>query len=137
MGLHPFRRSEESLLLTVPGAQDDGAARPPSLLQERSKRTRLFEKRGLAADRILRSIYPRVVVVAVDPPFVGPCRTGNARDNVAGRNDLPIEGQLHMDLRGPRAEVIGERQRTAPLQRGDRTAERGKQRPSVSVRNGR
>ena len=133
--LDPFRRAEEPLLLAVPGAEDDRALRPPSLLKERADGAGLLEHRDEAADRVLGAVDPRVVVVAADHPLVGPHGAGNVRDDVAHGHHVPVERELDVHGRRARADAVRDRQRSAPRLRRNRTLECGEKRPRVRVRD--
>ena len=67
--LDPFGRAEQRGLFAVPGGVDDRALRRPSLLAQFAERARFFEHRRHAADRIVRAVHPRVVMIAADHPF--------------------------------------------------------------------
>ena len=68
----------------------------------------------------LGPVDPGVVVIAADDPLVGIDRARDPRDDVADRRDLPVEGDLEMDLRGAGTDVVRDREGAAPLPRRDR-----------------
>src|SRR6266542_7049998 len=127
MRLGPLGRAQESRLLPVPGAEQDRAAGSPAFLHKSPEGARLLEERGQAADGVARSIDPGVVVVATDNPFVGEYRSRDPRDDVAHRCDLPVEGDLEMDLRRAGTDVVGEGQSATPFPRSEGARKRGEQ----------
>src|SRR5205814_3226324 len=68
--LGPLGGSEQSPLLTIPEREDEGPARLPTRFQQLAKRACRLEERRRAARRIRRAIHPRVMMVAVEHPFV-------------------------------------------------------------------
>ncbi len=131
--LGPLGRAEQPLLLAVPRAQENRALGPPALLEHRSVRAGLFEHRHEARDRILGPVDPGIVVIAPDDPLVGPDAARDSCDDVARGNELPVEDELEVDLRGPRADPVGDRERAAPALRRDRALEGREQRLRVAV----
>src|ERR1700722_2223871 len=82
MLLGPLGGPQQSEFFAVPERQHDGALGLPALFPQRSERSRGFEQRCRAADRIVRAIYPAVVMIAVYDPFVGISAAGNDRDHI-------------------------------------------------------
>ena len=78
-------------------------------------------------------MHPRIVMIAVDYPFVRIHAAGNRRDHIKKRFCRPVEIQLQMDARRPTANVVGERQGTAPALWCNRTTQVGEQRLGVLV----
>ena len=83
--LDPLRRADETRLLAVPRRVHDRALRPPAGLRERAERLRLGQLGHEAADRVLRAVHPRVVVVAAQNPLVRKLRALQHREDVAHR----------------------------------------------------
>ena len=85
MLFHPFGGTEQSRLLAIPGAINNGPPRFPPLLAQFAQRSRFFQLRHHPGNRIFRAIHPRVVVVAADHPFVRGFVAGNLGDDVIDR----------------------------------------------------
>ena len=115
--LRPLRRSQQAPLFAVPQRQNDRSRRAPPGLQQLPQTARRFHQRRCAADRIVGAAHPRIVMIAEDDPLIGPRRPRNAGDDVVERSILPLEAQVHVDLRGTGADVIRERQRALPFVR--------------------
>ena len=96
---------------------------------------RLFEHGDLTADRILRAIDPRIVVVAADDPLVGTLIPRQARDHVVSGHDLEVEFRFQMNRGRTRPDVIGDWKRAAPRVGRDRACHRPEQRKRVGIRN--
>src|SRR3989441_10986335 len=121
--------------LAVPGGVDDGAPRPPALLQELAVGAGLFEQRHLARDRVFGAVHPGIVVVAADHPLVRRGRARDARDDVVQRLETPIGFDAQVHLRRPGADVVGDREAAAPLLGRHRAGERREQGLGVAVGN--
>ena len=124
MGLDPLRRAEQPLLFAVPGAEEDRPFRLPSLRQELSEGARLLEKGRHGADGILGPVDPRIVVISVQKPLIGPGGAFDTGDDVVSRHDSPIERHLEAHLRRPGANVVGQRQGASPCGRRDGSLQR-------------
>ena len=114
---------------------DQRPLRRPALLAQLAERARLFEQHGRAADRIARAVDPRVVMVAADDPLVRKRAARHLRDDVVERLRVPVERDLQVHARRPRADPVGDRQRAAPAVGRHRTLDRGQQRLRVRVRD--
>ena len=134
--LGPLGRAEQARLLGVPRRVDDGAARPRALPRQLAHGPRLLQQRDHPADGVVGPVDPRVVVVAAHHPLVGPLGSTEARDDVEGRRQFPVEGELEPDGGRAGAEVVGDGQRAAPRGRRDGAAERPQQRERVGVGDG-
>ena len=88
---HPLGRAEQHRLLGVPGRVDDGAPRPPALLEQLAQRAGLLEQGDLAGDRVLGAVHPGVVVVAADDPLLLRRGARDARDDVVDGGLAPVE----------------------------------------------
>ncbi len=110
----PLRRSEQRGLLTIPEAINDGARWLPALLQQLAERSRFFELRACAGERVLGTIDPGVVMIAANDPLVREFRAGDARDDVIEGFAIPVETDGQVRLRRARPNVIGQGQSAAP-----------------------
>jgi hypothetical protein len=72
-------------------------------------------------------------MIAVQDPLIGELGALDPGDDIVEGTHLPVEGQLHVDLRRPRADVIRDRQRPAPRLRRDRALQPPQQRQRVGV----
>ena len=135
MGLHPFGRAEEPRLLAIPGAIDDRAVRALPGPGQLADGLGLGQECHLPADRVRRPVHPRVVMVAANDPLVGPLAAAQAGDHVVGGRLLPVELELEVHLRGAGSEVIGGRERPAPVFGRHRPAQRLEQRQRVGGRD--
>ena len=133
--LDPLGRSEQRRFFAVPGGIDHRPLRRPALLAQLAERARLFEQHGRAADRIGRAVDPRVVMVAAHDPLVRERAALHLRDDVVERLRVPVERDLQVHPRRPRADAIRDRQRAAPAVRRHRPADRRQQRLRVAVRD--
>ena len=133
--LDPLGRSEQPLLLAVPADEQDAAPRPPALLHHVAHRARDRHHRDVAADRIRRAERPRVAMRADDDPFVRRHRAGNPADDVDQAALRVVHLQLHVDLRRPGTDVVGDRQRAAPRLRRDRPVQPLEQLDAVAIRH--
>ena len=70
----PTRSSRGGPAPRRPSRIDERAPRTPAGLRKLADRAGLFHHRDHAADRIVRAVHPRVVVVAADDPLVGQLR---------------------------------------------------------------
>src|SRR5580700_11215647 len=71
MLFYPLGGTEKHGLFTIPGGVDDGALRLPSLFGKLAKCARLLQQYHLTGDRVIRAIYPRIVMVAAQHPKIG------------------------------------------------------------------
>ncbi len=133
MGLGPFGRAQQAGLLTVPRGVDDRPPRLPPLAEQGAHRPRLLHERDLPRDRVLRAVHPGVVVIAAHDPLIrrfGPLDRG---DHVVDRLGIPVELRPEVHPRRSGSDVVGERQRPAPLPWRHRAAERSQQRLRIGV----
>ena len=133
--LDPFGRADQALFLGVPGAIDDRAFWLPTGFGEFADRTGLFHLGNHAADRIARSIDPRVMMVTANYPLIGPLAALHFGDHVVDRLHLPVEFELHSNGRGSAAEMICNGQSSAPRLGNHRAIEVFEQRQSVRIRD--
>ena len=131
--LGPFGRTEQAGFLAVPETIDDGPLRLPALFQQFRKAAHLFHLGDRAGDWILRAIHPGVVMIAANDPFVRILGAGNAHDHVIEALRIPVEFHAHVNFRGTRSDVIGDRQRAPPCFGRDRPFQCGQQRLRVSI----
>jgi hypothetical protein len=125
MGFGPFGRPQQHRFLAVPRAVNDCPARLPALLQQIAEGTRFFEQRHLPGDGIFGTIYPGIVMIATNNPFISGGGAGNFGNNVVNFFDVPIRFHFEVDLSWARSHVVGDGQRTAPLWRRHRSFEGG------------
>jgi hypothetical protein len=71
--LHPLGRADQAFFLGVPTAKDDGALRPPALLEQRADAMHRFQHGRGAAVGIDRAIDPRVAMIAATTQSSGYC----------------------------------------------------------------
>jgi len=116
MRLHPFRGAEQARLFAIPGAKNDRALGLPSGLHQFRGCARLFQQGHLPGDGILGAVHPRVMVIPTNHPFVRIHGPGYFCDHVVQRLDVPIGKYFKVHFRGPRADVIGKRQASAPCE---------------------
>ena len=125
--LDPFCRAHQHGFLGIPGAVDDGALGPPTLLRQFSERARLLQQGDLPGRWVFRSVHPGIVVIAADHPLVGGLRARNPRDHVVDFLHVPIKIHLEMHFRFARTHVIRNRQPAAPFLGRHRPFQRGQQ----------
>ena len=134
MRFRPFGGAEQSGLLSVPKAENDGALRLPTLLQESAETARLFHQRTRAGERIFGAIDPGVVVVAADDPLVRGDRSWNAHDHVVGDhsgavvygNDLGVVDAVFLAIVGSHVrENVGLQLAFAIVANGDEVVGKG------------
>ncbi len=123
MLLDPLGRAHQAFFFAVPTAEDERALRLPSRLQQFADAVYRFEHRRGAAVGIDRAIDPGVAMIAGDHPFVGQFAAAHAADHVPQRAELIVLLEMHLHLRRPGTDVIGEGQRALPLARRIRSAE--------------
>src|ERR1017187_2272025 len=132
--LDPLCRADQARLLAVPSRVHDRAPRLPPGPRERAERFRLGQLGHEAADRVLRAVHPRVVVVSAQNPLVRKLRALQHREDVAHRLHPPVERELQVSLRGTGPEVIREGQRAAPRLGRDGARESLQERQRVGPR---
>ena len=121
VGLDPFGGAEQHRLLAVPAGIDQRALRPPAGFRQRADGLRLGHHGDVPAQRIGRAEHPAVMVVAAHDPLVGIGAALHHRDDVVDRLERPLGFDRQMDARGvAAADVIGDRQRPAPIRRHHR-----------------
>src|SRR6185295_10883018 len=67
----PLGGTQQSFFFAVPRTHNYRAFWPPALLEQFTKCTRGFHYRYHAARRIIRAVYPRIVMIAGDHPLIG------------------------------------------------------------------
>ena len=75
------------------------------------------------------------MMIAPDDPFIRKFCSWDPRNNVVDRLDVPVGFYLQMHARRTRADVIGDRQSSAPGRRSNRATQRRKQRLSIPIGN--
>ena len=135
MGFDPFGRTEQSRFFSVPTCIDQGAPRLPPFFDEPADRLGLGHQRHVSREWVGGAEHPGIVMIAADDPMIRFFGAANFRNDVVDRLLMPVGQHFQMDLGGPRPQVVGDRQATAPCGRRHRAAERGEQRFGIPVGN--
>src|SRR5229473_2531897 len=135
MLLGPFGGAQESRLFAVPRAIDNGALRLPSGLDQLTKSPRFFDGGNLTRDGILRTVYPAVVMIATNHPFIRKSGTLNSSDHVINWLDVPARFHFQMNSRGAGTDVVGDAEAPAPSFRSHAAGQRREQRLRVRIGN--
>src|SRR5271168_5399889 len=133
MDFGPGGGTDQAGLFTIPGAINDGALRPPALAEQFAHGAGFFHGRNLAGEGIFRAVYPAVVMIAAQDPFVRLARAGDARDDVVDGLEAPVGLHNQVHLRGTRAEVVGHGQGAASGFWSHGAGESGEQRLRIGV----
>src|ERR1039458_10191972 len=121
--LDPFGGTDEAFFFSVPTAEDDGAARPPALVNESTEATNGFKHGGGTAGRINCAIDPRIAVIAEDDRCAGILRALDFPDDIPDDAALVVLLGDEVDFYAAGAEVIAERQCALPGLRNPRPCE--------------
>src|SRR5262249_3853321 len=108
MSLGPFGGAEQALLFSIPGTNYNRPPGLPPLLAQLAKRVRCFHDGDHPARGIVRAVDPRIVVIAVDDPFVWIIASSDPADHVVKSLQRPVERHLQMYSRKSRPNVIGD-----------------------------
>src|SRR5208282_1620844 len=134
--LDPFGRAEQAGFFAIPRTKDQRALGLPTLLHKLAERASFFEHRGLAGQRIFGAIYPAIVMVAANDPFIGVNRTGNFRDDIVERLERsPVRFHYQVNFPGTRTDVIADTEAAAPRLRRYGALQRGEKRLGIAVGN--
>ena len=129
--LGPFGGTEQARFLAVPAGVDQGALRPPTLLEQAADGLGLGHQGHVAGQRVPCAEHPAVVVVAADDPLVRRAGALDLRDHVVDRLAVPVRQHGQVRLGRARSHVIGQRQCAAPSRGRHRAAQRLQQRRGV------
>src|SRR5438093_2407946 len=134
--LRPLGGAEQALLFPVPSGQNDAPLRPPALLEELAKCACLLQDCDHAAYGMGGAVDPRIMMVALDDPFIGKSAPLYARDDVIRGVKIPVAGNLEVHQRRSGAQVIGRRESAAPRFRSYRAPDIPKNRQGISPADG-
>ena len=115
VGLDPLDGTQQTRLLAIPGAIDDGALRVPALAMQGTEHARLLQHGRETRYRVVGAVDPRVMVVAANHPLISKLRAGEPRDHVVDGLDIPVGRHLQVHAGRARPHVIVDGQCPAPL----------------------
>ncbi|CAM5604922.1 hypothetical protein RLIN73S_06790 [Rhodanobacter lindaniclasticus] len=133
--LGPFGGTEQARLLAIPAGVDQGAPRPPALLEQAADGLGLGHQGYVAGQWVPRAEDPAVVVIAADDPLVRRAGALDLRDHVVDRLSAPVRQHSQVRLGLARSDVVGQRQGAAPGGGRHRSAQRLQQRRGVGPGN--
>ena len=135
MGFDPLGRAQQARFFAVPGAEDDGPLRVPSLFMQFAEHASFFQNGHHARDWVLGAVDPGIVVIAADHPLLGRIRSAQGGDHVVDRLQVPVGNDFQMNFRGAGADVISDGQGPSPFLGRNRPLQGGKQRQRIGIRN--
>ena len=114
VGLDPFDGTQQAGLFGIPRAINNGALRIPALAMQFAQHASFFQHGGLAGNRIVGAVHPRVVMIAANDPLavVGAAQGG---DDVVNGLDVPVRSNFQMHFRGAGPDVISDGQAATPV----------------------